>query len=261
MVFCYITNNYYEQCQETLTDQDRFGIWYNMLMSDGSSIILAILAGVLPSLIWLWFWLREDCHPEPRWLLISLFFGGLVAVIASIFLEKYIAENVLDTNIRYTIWAAIEEITKFIVVAAIALFTVYNDEPIDAMVYCIVVALGFAAIENVLFMLDPLSKGLVAQSLISNDMRFIGATLVHIASSATVGGALGLVFYRGRLAKSLALIAGLVVAVVLHTIFNLSIINSINVSDALQIFAWLWGAIVILMILFEEVKAVEPRTL
>ena len=51
-----------------------------------SSFIYALLAGILPSLIWLWFWLREDSErSEPRWLLTASFFGGVVAVLIAIF--------------------------------------------------------------------------------------------------------------------------------------------------------------------------------
>jgi hypothetical protein len=37
----------------------------------------------------------------------------------------------------------------------------------------------------------------------------------------------------------------------------LSIINA-NSTDTLKAFGWIWGAVVVLIILFEEVKAVHP---
>lgn len=235
--------------------------WYTVTMSFGESFTYALLAGILPSAVWLWFWLREDSHPEPRMLLASTFVGGIFAVVAAIFIEKYIGSMVFDREWQYTLWAATEEILKFIAVVCIALPSRSYDEPIDAMVYCIVAALGFAALENTFFVMGPLSNGQIAQSIISDNMRFIGATLVHIASSATVGAALGFAFYRGYLAKAIAVICGLAAAISLHTAFNISIISSAGWGDTLRTFAWFWGAIIILMVLFEEVKAVQPRTL
>jgi RsiW-degrading membrane proteinase PrsW (M82 family) len=228
-------------------------------MPDGTSFAYALIAGMLPSFIWLLFWLREDAHPEPRWLLLASFFGGFAAVIVAIFLEKFIADTVADGSMRYMLWALVEESLKLLAVIAIALNTAYNDEPIDAMVYAIVVALGFAALENTLFVMSPISNGQVAMSIVSDNMRFIGATLVHIVSSASVGFAMGMTFYRGRIAKFFAALAGLAVAVALHTSFNVAIVSSSEWTNTLGTFAWFWGAVVILLVLFEEVKAVRPK--
>jgi RsiW-degrading membrane proteinase PrsW (M82 family) len=226
---------------------------------NGSTFIIALLAGVLPSLLWLWFWLREDTNPEPKWFISITFLGGFLAVIAAIFAEKYIADLTINNNsLRYVLWAGIEEIFKFIVVAVIALNSGYNDEPIDAMVYSITVALGFAALENTFFLFQPLLGGEIANSILTGNMRFIGATLVHVVSSAIVGFGLGFVFYRGYFAKFIAIVVGLSAAITLHSAFNLSIING-TTSDTLKAFAWVWGAVIILMILFEEIKVVKPQ--
>jgi hypothetical protein len=56
----------------------------------------------------------------------------------------------------------------------------------------------------------------------------------------------------------LYLLAGVAGAIAIHTGFNLSIINA-SASDTLKTFGWIWGAVVILIVLFEEVKAVKPR--
>jgi RsiW-degrading membrane proteinase PrsW (M82 family) len=224
-----------------------------------TALLYALLSGILPSFIWLFFWLREDrLHPEPRSLIAACFVGGMLAVGAAAFVEQYIAEIYHDPTIRYTLWAATEEILKFIVIAIIGLRSRFNDEPIDAMVYCIVVALGFAAIENTLFILDPLSGGEIARGIVTGNMRFMGATLLHIVSSATIGFCIGYFFYHGRVAKILAALVGIAGAIAIHTAFNLSIIES-SAGDALRTFSWIWGAVVIMIILFEEIKVVRPK--
>ncbi len=225
------------------------------------TIFYAFFAGILPSLLWLFFFTREDSgHKKPRGIILGCFIGGAVAVIIAIFVEKMIADSVADPTTRYTLWAAFEEIIKFMVAGTIIFHTRATEDPVDAMVYCASVALGFAAIENTLFILGPLSDGSIAQAVITLNMRFIGATLVHVVSSAFVGFMVGYVFYHRRLMKFFAALVGLAGAIALHATFNLSIINATS-SDTLKAFGWIWGAVVILIILFEEVKAVHPRSL
>ncbi len=224
-----------------------------------SVLVFALIAGLTPSLVWLFFWLREDiAHPEPRWLIYTGFAGGAIAVLAAIFAEKYIAEVVSDQSVRYILWAATEEIFKLLVIAVIALNTKFNDEPIDAMVYMITIALGFAAVENALFALDPFGSGNIVQGIATESMRSIGATLVHTVSSALIGFSLGYAFYRGPIIKTISVILGITGAIILHSLFNLSIINA-SPAGTVRIFMWIWAAVVILMILFEEIKTIKPK--
>lgn len=224
------------------------------------TIAYALLAGLLPALLWLLFWLREDnLHPEPKSLITGTFISGMLVVVVAVFLEKYAADIISDEKYRYIAWAAIEEVTKFLAVAIIALRSRNMDEPVDAMIYCITVALGFAALENALFILSPLDTGDITRSIVTGNMRFIGATLVHVVCSASIGFMIGLTFYKNAFLKAISLIFGVILAVTLHAGFNLSIINE-TVTNTLKVFGWVWLAVVILIILFEEVKSIKPKS-
>lgn len=224
------------------------------------SIAYALLSGILPTMLWLWFWLREDnLHPEPRSLISISFIAGGIVVIFAILAEGLIAEVVSNTQYRYIAWATIEEIFKFLAVLFIASKLKNVDEPIDAMIYCVTVALGFAGLENTLFILSPLLQGDIAVSIVTGNMRFIGATLVHTVSTALVGFMIGLSFYRSHFTKVLLTTIGVVLAIVLHASFNLSIIDG-TVTNTLKVFGWVWLSVIVLMILFEEIKAVKPKT-
>lgn len=222
-------------------------------------IVYALLAGILPALLWLWFWLREDnLHPEPRSLVAGSFIAGMIVVVVAAFAEKYVADIIFDTEYRYIAWAAIEEILKFLAVALVVFHSKNMDEPIDAMIYCITVALGFAALENALFILSPLNDGDITKGIITGNMRFVGATLVHTVCSAVIGFMVGISFYKNTFIKALSLISGVILAVVLHAGFNLAIINQ-TVTSVLKVFGFVWIGVVILIILFEEIKGIKDK--
>jgi len=48
-------------------------------------VFFAFVGGLLPALLWLWFWLREDLHPEPRRILLLTFTAGMVMAIVALF--------------------------------------------------------------------------------------------------------------------------------------------------------------------------------
>ncbi len=225
-----------------------------------TTVIYALLAGMLPSLLWLWFWLKEDnLHPEPRTILAASFVVGCISVVIAIVLEKYVQGIVTNPTFRYIAWAAIEELVKLGAVVLVAFHANILDEPIDAMIYCITVALGFAALENAFFILSPLSAGELSTSIVTGNLRFIGASLVHVVSSAVIGFMIGVSFYRGVFIKSICIALGIILAVTLHSSFNLAIIYS-SAMTTLRVFGWVWCAAVILIILFEEVKIVHPKS-
>ncbi|MEK7184948.1 MAG: PrsW family glutamic-type intramembrane protease, partial [Patescibacteria group bacterium] len=148
------------------------------------NLLYALLAGILPTLLWLWFWLREDnLNPEPRSIIAISFILGIAVVPLAIIFEKYASDLIITESYKYILWAGIEEICKFIAVLIIIIKSKNVDEPIDIMIYSITVALGFAALENTLFILSPIQNGDILRGIITGNMRFIGATLVHIVSS------------------------------------------------------------------------------
>lgn len=227
---------------------------------DLATIVYAFLAGVIPALLWLWFWLREDnLQPEPRSSIALSFIAGGFSIILAVILEAYAVDFISDNNYLYITWAGIEEAVKFLVIATVAFQSRYMDEPIDAMIYSITVALGFSAVENALFILHPLSTGEISKSIVTGDLRFVGATLLHVVSSASIGFLVGMSFYKPAFVKVLAGIFGLILATALHAGFNLAIIDA-TVAGTLKVFGLVWCAAVILLILFEEIKAVKPKT-
>lgn len=201
-----------------------------------SSYIL-ILAGLIPSLAWLFFYLRYDCHPEPRKAIIKTFVlailfaplavaGQLLFIgIIKLFNPEYIYES---SRLFFAGAAFIEEAVKFVIVWIAVIRTADFDEPIDAMMYMIVAGLGFAALENILYFDSVYSRILfshgsgVASVVTAKTalLRFFGATLLHVFASATMGYFLALSWFYSKHAKRIILY-GLFVASSFHFLFNI----------------------------------------
>ncbi|MFO7932404.1 MAG: PrsW family glutamic-type intramembrane protease, partial [Desulfosalsimonas sp.] len=123
------------------------------------------------------------------------------------------------------------------------------NEPIDALIYMITVALGFSAVENTIFLLG---NETFLQTLLTGNMRFFGATLLHILASSIIGGAIALSFYKSKIKKAIYILIGFILASTLHSLFNIYIMN---VSEKiLFIFSIVWIGIVVLIIFFEFIK-------
>lgn len=223
----------------------------------GSSALIVILGAFLPSLAWLWFWRREDsAHPEPRYTIAIAFLAGMCTVIAVIPLQKAVAPLLPTATIIFTVWSAIEELGKYIAARITVLWRKDNDEPIDSVIYMVAVALGFAALENALFLLSPLAGTTLAQTIVTGDLRFVGATLLHVLASAMVGCALAFSFYKDRVTRTWWVAGGLIVAILFHSGFNYLILNTPQ-EQVLRTFMFVWISLIGLLAVLEYIKRIR----
>ncbi len=224
------------------------------LTADPKILFLAFLGGVIPSLLWLWFWLKEDeIHPEPKLLLTFVFILGMIAVIIVFPIQKFIQTLVSSQNGQLILWASAEELLKYLAVLIILYRTNNADEPIDWPIYLITAALGFATLENTLYLIKPLSISGTTVSLLTGQLRFLGSTLLHTISSGTIGIFIGISFFMREFKKIWFLLFGFIIAIALHSAFNFFIIQN-DGNDFLKVFAFLWVVTIIVMLLFEKVR-------
>jgi len=220
-------------------------------------LLFAVAGGFLPSLFWLWFWLKEDKHPEPRAVLMSAFLGGMAAVpVAMIFEYLIVSYAGLSAGAVILAWAFTEEILKYLSAKKFAMSKSAFDEPIDAVIYMITAALGFASLENTLFVIKSLYDSGIISGLSIGNIRFIGATLLHVASSAIIGSAMAFSFRKNKVVKKESVIFGLFIAGLLHFAFNYFIINSGGSNVLIKIFIPLWLLIIAIIFIFEKVKKI-----
>ena len=224
-----------------------------------------LLLTFLPPVLWLLFYLREDRHPEPKLLLLMTFIGGMISVALAIVGEcafvqlinggscqngvNYGAQNAF---VLFLGIASIEEYIKYAAVKLLVLRRKDFNEPVDAMIYMITAALGFAAVENVLFAF-PLFHQSVRLGLEITTNRFLGANLLHALSSAIVGFFLARAWFSPHRHHFIAI--GVIIASFLHAIFNYLILIHDGLSEGtLYLFLLLAMMAVVVFIDFERLR-------
>lgn len=238
-----------------------------------NTIFFSFLLGIVPALLWLWFWLREDSdHPEPRSLILLTFFYGALAVPFALILQLIFnslfqvggTDSVSKLPFVYSflivcVWAGTEELVKYIAAWHGGLKKKIIDEAVDVPIYMISAALGFAALENMLFLIAPFLNGNLQEIILTTKLRFVGATLVHVASSALIGIFAGYSLFFMKEVRKRYLLAGFTLATVLHALFNLFIIKSSQNSFVGFLLIWLF--VILILVLFERIKKIKVTTI
>jgi len=228
-------------------------------MTTSNAIITALAIGILPAIIWLLFWLKEDSkHPESPFLISKAFLCGMLVVVLVIPFQKVVDDIFPGMSpTAFLLWAILEEGFKFAMAYFIAIRVRDDDEPIDAMIYMIAVALGFVALENTFFLFHPLLQRDIVVAVSLDNLRFIGASLLHVVSSATIGLALSLSFYKKTSVRVVWTTLAFIIAVLIHSAFNIFILNRVGLESFI-IFGSVWFGAALILLAFEKAKTVAP---
>lgn len=183
-------------------------------------MFLVVLA-IAPVAFWLWYFqMRDRLRPEPGGLIVRVFVLGGIAAIPAAFVEfatvaaaglTFGRQSAADAFATAFIVGVIEESLKFIVV----LVGVYRhrefNEVMDGIVYAVAASLGFAAVENLFYVLQGgVSVGLLRAFLSIPGHAFFGAIMGYYIGLAKFAGS------RERL----LLTAALVLATLAHTAYD-----------------------------------------
>ncbi len=253
-------------------------------MPISTSIVLTITLGFAPALFWLWFWLKEGAHPEPRKEITLVFFIGMAAVFLAyalqigtawyihvaefgpiLFLDfhEHLANNALPSThggyfiLGIVLFAFFEEICKWLAAFVSGLRSTYFNEPVDAMIYVITASLGFAAFENALFVSNALADSSLAETLRISAFRFANAVLIHGAAGAIIGASFAFSFCHRR-RRAVEFFIALFAATALHALYNYFILRS-SLNQSYQVYAILVVGVAAFtaLILFERAKRLK----
>lgn len=173
-----------------------------------------------PALLWLAYMRRKDRYePEPWIHLFAVLLLGAAAAYAIGWarprVEHFAALRGLDGawGEAFLVTALPEEFAKLAAVACGALWLSEWDERCDGIVYGAAAGLGFASVENVYYLLESQSLGVVVA-------RAFTAELGHVVFTASGGFLLGLAKLAPR-RRVLCALAALATAVALHGSYDL----------------------------------------
>ena len=240
-------------------------------------------------MMWLSYYLRKDVHPESKKMIIRIFIWG-AAITLPVFFVQIGLQKVLNISLAgfglpdlnyllrssfsnlqplgiiavsiywFLIISFSEEIFKYLVVR-FRVFTHYEfDEPVDAMLYMVIAALGFAALENILYLFSPIDvvsfNDALNRTIVVSLVRFLGATFLHTLCSGVIGYFMALAFCETE--KKIRLVfLGIFIATFFHGLYDFSIMGFRGPLQFLLPIAILTGLAIFVFSAFNKVKSMK----
>lgn len=227
-----------------------------------TAVLFLISLSFAPSIFWLFFYfLYSPRFTTPRGVLVALFLGGIFTAFAASLVERFgisfLPDEILSTLNKYYFFeppdsaqaviilalfmflfiAPVEELLKFsLLVFVMKKFPHLFNQIIDGIKFGIVVGLGFAVLENGIYFSSELVSGNTALFFKVFFLRFFVATLGHSLYTGVLGYYVGLGnfyrLYRGRF-----IINGLVIAILIHGLFNLFLLVNMGFYSVIIVIA------------------------
>ena len=176
-------------------------------------VALAIAPGIA---ICLYIFYKDIYNKEPKLNLIVSFILGSATIIPAAYIEELLAPGMYESTSKlfaysYFVIALIEELGKFVVLRYYAFPKKSFDEPLDGIVYAVMIGMGFATVENI---------GYVMQYGISVAfLRMFLSVPAHATFAVLMGYHVGKAKFVAS-NKSLYLFLGLFWAIAFHGTFD-----------------------------------------
>lgn len=201
-------------------------------------MIAIIIAAIAPGIALLtFFYLKDRYEPEPLKIVLRMFFIGAIICFPVMIIQYGLRTEISDQLFfsSYISAGLLEEFFKWFIIY----FFIYNhaefDEPYDGIVYAVATSLGFATLENLLYLF---TEGL--------SVAFIRA-LVPVSGHALFGVVMG--YYLGRAKfisdrkqQTLNIIYSISIPVLIHGSYDVLVISSRMywLWTVIPFMIWLW---------------------
>lgn len=207
-------------------------------------LLLVLLSALAPVAVALWYIFKKDsAQPEPtKWLAKAFWFGVLSAFLSFVFsiplgaifgleLDAEVSPSIFEAFADAFLLAAIpEELAKFIMLWLLLRKNPHFDEKFDGIVYAVCIGMGFAGIENVMYLVGGIEDGSwigmgISRALFSIPGHFLFAVLMGYYYSIYYWS-----FDRSPKAKAMILVA----PVLAHGLFD-GILFCMNVDECFAV--------------------------
>ncbi|MBI4863243.1 MAG: PrsW family intramembrane metalloprotease [Candidatus Riflebacteria bacterium] len=196
------------------------------------------VVALAPSLLWLWWFWKQDANREEAGPLARAFLWGAVAVIPAAIVECcFMPGKGKATWLQcLVIIGPVEECFKFWATRRVAVREASFDEPVDGIIFASAGALGFAFAENLGYFAQGSGGIIVVRSLLS--------VPCHVLFAVPWGAALGRYLCVPGTPKSV-LVTGIVQGALLHGAFNGLLFNmekspELNIGVFVLLVAYQW---------------------
>ena len=198
------------------------------------SFILAVLP---PLLIAFYIYKQDKFDKEPKELILKSFLFGCLSVIPIIILELIFNENIFSNYFVYMFCgvAFVEEGMKYFFLKKYLFNKPEFNEPFDGIVYAVMVSLGFATVENLVYVFIYYPDQQISVAI----QRMISAIPLHASCGVIMGYYVGLAKFSSS--SRILLLKGVFFATLLHAIYNYFILSENGVYSILSVLALILG--------------------
>ncbi len=193
--------------------------------------VISLLIALAPGLFLIWYFNHRDKYePEPKRKILKIFAIGALMVIPAALVEILLMNLVGRITggllyivvISFFVIAPAEEILKFLAVRRWIYRSLDFNEVMDGIVYTVSASLGFATLENVLYVIPlGLSTGVARAFLTVPGHACFGALMGYYIGRAT--------FNRAR--ESELMMRGIIYAILCHGLYDFLLLTRSSFSS------------------------------
>jgi|TARA_B110000263_G_C15223090_1_gene470910 RsiW-degrading membrane proteinase PrsW (M82 family) len=178
-------------------------------------VIDLIISATIPPLLILLFIYRNDLYEaEPHKLLLKTFFIGFIITIPMVIIEL-ITADIFKNILMYSVFgiALVEEGIKYLTLIYYNYPKKDFNEPYDGIIYSVVLTMGFALVENIIYVVGYDSGGDVAL------LRMISSIPLHATCGIVMGYFLGKSKIENKNKKQNMSLA-IIIPIIIHGFYN-----------------------------------------
>jgi RsiW-degrading membrane proteinase PrsW (M82 family) len=213
-------------------------------------LIISITAAVVPSLLLLWFFYRQDRFPEPQRVVLVTFFLGVLTIVPAAIVELLVMQTLPGlgfTNLLAGLTMAgaagiPEEFFKWLVVVLYCARNKEFDEPMDGIVYGVVASLGFATLENWLYVQGSPDQTILVVAV----ARAVTAVPCHAFLGAIMGYHVGQAWF-GKGGRPLHFLLSLLLPMLLHTLYDFPLMMLTQEGQENNVVLWGGASLAVLV--------------
>lgn len=216
------------------------------------ALVLSIIS-ILPIILLSIYIYKKDTNKEPKKLLLKLFISGILTAILVIlvsvilrFISPVFAFDAKDLNLFELVInvfigvALVEEFCKWFMAYKVSYLNKEFDEFYDAIVYCVFVSLGFACLENVLYIFNGNAlEEKFMEALTTGAVRAVSSVPGHVCFGIYMGYYFGLAkiadLNNNKSLKNKNLFMSILIPTILHGIYDYCIFSKISILIILDL--------------------------